>query len=596
MREALAQMSPQWSEILIWLFDASIKVTVLAAIALTLGLALRHAAARYRHTLYLVTLLGMLAAPALSMMIPGIQGIALPTTTIEQSDAAPGPKNAVDPWISAATPAIPATTDPAIPENAPTVRSDATDSHNRPDVAQTDSAMAADAALTSTRHATPIDWARSLGFVWLTGLVGMLAYLGLGLFRARRVARRATHLDDHRWNSLLEQAKAQLGTRARVRMLMSPEVCSPLAWGVLHPLIVLPSQAEHWDAERVRLTLIHELVHIKRMDWIVQMLGVLVCAVYWFNPLVWRLTGQLCFERERSCDEQVLMLGAQPSTYAGHLLEIARGIAVRDWTVSAGIRGVRGIRGMPGVGVQMARRSTLERRLRSLRKRVGCAAPTRWDRIQRSVSVSALAVIALGLCLVQVVGTDAHGRPETAPSPIIPAPTPTNEAREKPDTSDFDDLADVEAWPAEKIGDEYEKERLKSLERPAAPGVKWMVASVTVPVTGDDSSIPIRLGDGRDIDMSWTDDGAVIHVVTNGRMDINRVHGRLNSLEPGASLRVVTSSHESTRRLVVEAGDNGSPWFAYEVDGKPTTYDADVAQWLSQILAQCSRRISRFNE
>lgn len=69
--------------------------------------------------------------------------------------------------------------------------------------------------------------------------------------------------------------------------------------------------------------LLHELAHVKRRDYVTQTVVQLVCALYWFNPLVWVGARQMCVERESACDDLVLAGGCKASDYAGHLVEIA---------------------------------------------------------------------------------------------------------------------------------------------------------------------------------------------------------------------------------------------------------------------------------
>ena len=116
------------------------------------------------------------------------------------------------------------------------------------------------------------------------------------------------------------------------------------------PVLLVPDEASGWEDERRRLVLLHELAHIRRWDWLTQLLAHVACAVYWFNPLVWLAARQMRIERERACDDLVLSSGARASDYAQELLALAAGLS--DSRLST------------LVAVPMARRGVLEDRLR----------------------------------------------------------------------------------------------------------------------------------------------------------------------------------------------------------------------------------------
>src|SRR5262249_2990583 len=86
----------------------------------------------------------------------------------------------------------------------------------------------------------------------------------------------------------------------------------------------LPRDADQWHEDRIHVVLRHELAHIRRHDWLIQMLSELLRIVYWFNPLMWIACSRLRRESEQACDDTVLNSGVAGSDYAAHLLELAR--------------------------------------------------------------------------------------------------------------------------------------------------------------------------------------------------------------------------------------------------------------------------------
>jgi hypothetical protein len=97
-----------------------------------------------------------------------------------------------------------------------------------------------------------------------------------------------------------------------------------MTWGILAPVVLLPSSAADWPADRLRRVLLHELAHVRRNDWIVHIASSVAAALYWFHPLAWLVIRRLKFECEVACDDAVVRSGELPSTYASDLIEIVR--------------------------------------------------------------------------------------------------------------------------------------------------------------------------------------------------------------------------------------------------------------------------------
>jgi hypothetical protein len=116
-----------------------------------------------------------------------------------------------------------------------------------------------------------------------------------------------------------------VGVNRAVRVLESPRFRVPFAFGVFHPLIVLPASARRWSQQRLRAVLLHELQHIRRQDPLTQTAAYLVCSLFWFVPLVWVAHSFLYMEQEKACDRGVVADGVAPGEYAACLLDFARG-------------------------------------------------------------------------------------------------------------------------------------------------------------------------------------------------------------------------------------------------------------------------------
>jgi BlaR1 peptidase M56/ankyrin repeat protein len=109
-----------------------------------------------------------------------------------------------------------------------------------------------------------------------------------------------------------------------VRLGISPAVAVPVTFGWRRPVVLLPEAARGWEEEQLREALLHELAHVRRHDWALQMIARAVRALHWFDPLVWLLFRRLLLEAELACDDQVLRAGAAPADYAGRLVALAR--------------------------------------------------------------------------------------------------------------------------------------------------------------------------------------------------------------------------------------------------------------------------------
>jgi beta-lactamase regulating signal transducer with metallopeptidase domain len=338
--------------------EAAVKGTLVLLVAWALTRVLRHASASIRHLIWTAGLVGVLLMPLLTAVTPRFE-IALPTFAAVESPRVVG--------ILARN---------EIPTESPS----AVVPTNRVATHTPSSALVARAS--RDRVPSLADLVRTAPLIWLLVALAVLGRITLGTARLSLWTRRARPVIDGTWLSLTRRLADRLQIERPVSLLRSARACIPMTWGIVYPVVLLPSDADDWPEDRRAVVLLHELAHVQRFDALTQFIAQFAIALFWFNPLVWFAARQMRSERERACDDVVLACGARASDYATDLLQIARGLA--------------GSAGAPAVAaLAMARRGEFEGRLLAI-----LDPRTRRQSVSRTRTfVASLGVIALSLPL-----------------------------------------------------------------------------------------------------------------------------------------------------------------------------------------------------
>ena len=152
--------------------------------------------------------------------------------------------------------------------------------------------------------------------VWLAGAGAVLLVYLLLYLAARRRLRRLPPCTD------LETEREYLRLKQRLRPGFNPRLVQGdqgMLGGFFRPTLVIPAdRLGKWAAP----IMLHELMHYQAGDLWFGLLFRLLCAVYWFNPLLWLCFRLMCRDEELACDERVLDAGlVSPTDYANTLLE-----------------------------------------------------------------------------------------------------------------------------------------------------------------------------------------------------------------------------------------------------------------------------------
>ena len=291
-----------------FLVDTTMKSFVIFAVAGVFAFCLRRRSAAVRGFIWSMAILGCLMVSLLSLVLPKWELGILPEIPVLMTTSQLSTK----PVSSIPIIPTPPQPDPVPDQNSPF---------------------------------TTLHWTDWVAVVWAGMSVFFLIRLIVGIGAVWHISARSSN-----FSRAVEQLQFNWNRQVNVRL--SDRITVPMVWGFLRPVILLPVDADHWQTERLRAVLLHELAHIKRWDWTMQIAAQVTCAIYWFNPLVWCVARWLRIEAEQACDDHVLNTGYRSTDYAQHLLDITRNVKIAKTTSLA--------------AVAIARSSKIEIRLRTV--------------------------------------------------------------------------------------------------------------------------------------------------------------------------------------------------------------------------------------
>ncbi|HEY2737885.1 MAG TPA: M56 family metallopeptidase, partial [Thermoanaerobaculia bacterium] len=253
------------------------------------------------------------------------------------------------------------------------------------------------AALAPAAGGTNLEaWLPAVLSLWVVGVVLLSVYHLGGWLQARRLAWRDARPAAAEWTARLGALRDRLGIGRPVALLESARVAVPAVVGWLKPVILVPASAFAGLApQQLEAILAHELAHVRRHDYLINLLQTAVETLLFYHPAVWWASRQVRIERESCCDDLALAVYGDRVGYARALatLEGLRAPAPRLAMAATG-----------GTGSLLAR----------IRRIVGAPAPAA-DRSSAWLTGS-VAVLTLLACLA------VQQRPTAAAQPAPPAP------------------------------------------------------------------------------------------------------------------------------------------------------------------------------
>jgi TonB family protein len=158
---------------------------------------------------------------------------------------------------------------------------------------------------------------------WCAGVLLLTVQLAGGWWRLTRIARRATPIVAGRVTVALPALAGRLGITREVRLVESALVRVPSVIGWLRPVVVFPVSAlAGLPPSHLEAILAHELAHIRRGDFVVNLVQCVVETLLFYHPAVWWVSRRIRVEREQCCDDLAAALSPTRVAYARALTSL----------------------------------------------------------------------------------------------------------------------------------------------------------------------------------------------------------------------------------------------------------------------------------
>jgi len=305
-------------------------------------------------------------------------------------------------------------------------------SEKRASAAGEQSAPAVSAAPTTTTAAPGARLAQSpwtwVVACWAIGVAGLSAWRAGGWLHLRWLIRRTESVGEV-WTDRMQTLARQMGVRRTVRLAQAAWVAVPCVLGFFRPIVLVPAAAlTGLTPAQLEAILAHELAHVRRNDYLVNLAQAALETVLFYHPAVWWVSARIREEREYCCDDLAAATRPSPAEYAGALAaaEVMRQIDVRSLPPHLALGALGGGR-------------TNGPLLRRVRRVLGLSPGPTGDRVLvRPLTAVAIAAVCVAMPWVMA-------RAEKPPTTTPPAKAaPTTAPATAPSTAPADEFAAAE--------------------------------------------------------------------------------------------------------------------------------------------------------
>jgi beta-lactamase regulating signal transducer with metallopeptidase domain len=395
-------------------------------------------------------------------------------------------------------------------------------------------------------------WIPVLLVIWICGVGILTLRLVSGWLYVQRLKTRRAVPAGAEWMQMLARLSRRLHISRSIRLLESSIVEVPTVIGWMKPVILLPASAlAGLSPEQLEAILAHELAHIRRHDYLVNLLQTLVETLLFYHPAVWWLSHRIRIERENCCDDLAVSLCGDPCTYASALADLEEMRGSRQFVLAATggslLHRVRRLLGAPATHVGRS---------------------PGW--LAGGVAVLLMVAITIGALGSERVRARAEQQPvatTVAPAVVPPVPQPTI-VRTSPVATTVQPSVTV-----------------------AAPATTVAVTPVAVASTATSTQENVSVSTGRRRgNYSWSNNGDKLEVSYEGDVEFTDDDSDVKRLSPGGFLKLSDGGWFGGRGVEFRADASGNITRRFRVGIVEKPYEPEGRAWLSRMLPRFIRQ------
>jgi len=417
------------------------------------------------------------------------------------------------------------------------------------------------------RNATPAAARRTLApallLVWLAGVMLLSLRLITGWFWMRRMRTHGIRPVDPAWDRMLAQLSRRLHISRTIALWESTRVDVPTVIGCLKPVVLLPASAiAALSPAQLEAILAHELAHVRRHDYLVNLFQTVVETLLFYHPAVCWISRRIRIERENCCDDLAVSLCGDPVAYANALADLE---SLRS--------SIPPFRRLDRTAMAATGGSLLQR----VRRLLG--APTAHSGVRPAwLAASAALLIVGGMTLDAdgarpIQGAAAPALAAAAVNAVLPAAAPQTAPATATETT-------AETRPAIVAR--------SSAEPTAAPVVSAADASLPPPaIAAASQSISQHSSDSHG-NWVWSNNGEKLQVDYSGTFDFTDDDTDVRELSAGGYLKISDGAWLG-RHSVEIASRGGRIEHRYYVNGVERPFEPEGRAWLQQNLQKFVR-------